>query len=154
MGETGYMFSRLSFCKDMLEGIEELLRTGRWADALLVAEGVANQQPLNAKAHGYIGLCHFRLGQFEQAVEPLRKALTLDEHYWEAGTKLAQALDRLQRYEEALEVVEKCLKDRPSDPTLVHLQSGLKRNVPERITDSWQKSVVLDWHRVELTHRD
>lgn len=138
----------------MLEAIEDLLKCGRWADALLIAEGAVEQQPLNARAHAYVGLCHFRMGHFDQAVTPFRRAFTLDDNYWEAGTKLAQALDRLQRYEEALEVVDRCLEVRPSDPTLLHLQSGLKRSVPEKITDSWQKSVVLDHYHVELTHRD
>jgi len=138
----------------MISPVEDLLKCGRWADALLIAEGVVEQQPLNAKAHAYVGLCHYRMGNFEKAVSPLQRAITLDENYWEAGTKLAQALDRLQRYEEALDVVNRCLEVRPSDPTLIHLQSGLQRSVPEKITDSWQKTVVLDHYHVELTHRD
>jgi len=138
----------------MISAVEDLLKSGRWADALAMAEKLVEQQPLNARAHAYAGLCHFRMGNYEQAIAPLQRAITLDENHWEAGIKLAQALDRLQRYEEALDIVNRCLVIRPSDPTLIHLQSGLQRSVPEKITDSWQKSVVLDHYQVELTHRD
>ena len=138
----------------MIGEVEELIQLGKWAEAQTKTEQFLAMQPCNAKANAYLGLCYFRVGKFEEAIPPLKRAIALDEHYWEAGTKLAQSLDRLQRYEEALEIVNQFLHDRPSDPTLLHLQAGLSRNVSEKITDSWQKSTQLDWHRVELTHRD
>lgn len=90
----------------------------------------------------------------EAAVDELRRAVALNDQDWEAGTALAQALDRLLRFEEALEVTEHFLRVRPSDPTLNHLHNGLKRNVPYRITDAWEKSVQLDHYEVELTNPD
>lgn len=134
--------------------IEVHLFRGEWKEALAKSEQEAFEQPSNAAIHAYVGLCHYRMGNFALAVEPLRKAVALDSQHWEAGTKLAQSLDRLQRYEEALEVANAFLVVRPSDPTLVHLKAGLERQVPEKITDSWQKSIHLDWHHVELTHQD
>lgn len=138
----------------MIQEIEEHMRMGRWPDALHLTEQFLQVQPCNARMHGYVGLCHVRCGDLESAIAPLQKAIVLDEKFWEAGTLLAQTLDRLLRYEEALQVTEQFLTVRPSDPTLIHLREGLMRNVPDRITDSWQKSTKLDWHQVELTHRD
>jgi len=138
----------------MIGDIEEYIRKGQWLDALHLAEQFLQIQPTNAHVQGYVGLCHFRSCQFEKAIEPLKKAIVLDDQFWEAGTLLAQAYDRLLRYEEALQVVEQFLAVRPSDPTLTHLKEGLMRNVPQKITDSWQLTTQLDWHHVELTHRD
>lgn len=143
-----------NFFVKQLREVEELLQAGRWADARHLIERCLQIQPINAKLHGYLGLCYFRVGEFENSLVPLKRAISLDEGFWEAGTLLAQALDRLLQYEEALEITEQFLVVRPSDPTLIHLREGLLRNVPEKITDSWQKSTQLDWHHVELTHRD
>lgn len=138
----------------MIGDIEECMRKGQWLDALHLTEQLLQVQPTNARAYGYAGLCHYRCGEFEKALVPLNRAIVLDDQFWEAGTLLAQIYDRLLRFEEALQIVEQFLIVRPSDPTLVRLREGLLRNVPERITDSWQKSTQLDWHKVELTHRD
>ena len=138
----------------MIEEIEYHLSRGQWKMALDKSNELVFDQPSNATAHALVGLSHYRMGDFAEAIEPLKRAVALDDQYWEAGTKLAQALDRLQHYEEALEIVSTFLKVRPSDPTLIHLKNGLERQVPTRITDSWQKSIHLDWHHVELTHQD
>lgn len=138
----------------MLESIEQAMKQGDWENARHLAEQFIQIQPINARAQAYLGLCHYRCGDFERAIGPLQRAIVLDENFWEAGTLLAQTYDRLLRFEEALEVTERFLAVRPSDQTLIHLKEGLLRNVPEKITDSWQKSTQLDWHRVELTNRD
>jgi len=138
----------------MMSRVVELMRVGRWDEAHQELQRELLKQPSCAQAHAYQGLCYYRQGRFEEAIAPLRRAIALDEGYWEAGTKLAQALDRLLRFEEALEVAENFLLQRPSDPTLVHLRAGLQRSVPEKLTDSWQKSKQLDWYQVELTHSD
>lgn len=138
----------------MLESIEQAMKQGNWEDAKHLAEQFIQIQPVNARAQAYLGLCHYRCNDFEKAIAPLQRAIVLDERFWEAGTLLAQTYDRLLRFEEALQVAERFLVVKPSDPTLTHLRDGLLRNVPEKITDSWQKSTQLDWHHVELTHRD
>jgi len=134
--------------------IEAAVRHSDWRRAKHLADVKIDRHPNQSRLHYFSGLASFKLGEFEEAVVELRKAIALNDHDWQAGTVLAQALDRLLRFEEALEVVEHFLTVRPSDPTLVHLHSGLKRNVPERITDAWEKSVQLDWPDVELTNRD
>lgn len=138
----------------MIREIESSLQGGQWLDARHLAEQFLQFNPTNARVYGYLGITYYRTGEYEKALEPLRKAITLDENFWEAGTLLAQTLDRLLKYEAALEVAEQFLALRPSDQTLLHLREGLLRNVPKKITDSWEKSVQLDWHHVELTHRD
>jgi tetratricopeptide (TPR) repeat protein len=138
----------------MIGEIEAHIRTGKWLDARHLAEQFLQVHATHARAYGYLGLTYFRTGEFEKALEPLRKAIVLDDQFWEAGTLLAQSLDRLLRFEEALAIAEQFLAVRPSDQTLLLLREGLKRNVPEKVTDSWQKSTQLDWHHVELTHRD
>ena len=92
---------------------------------------------------------HVRL-EFEAAVQPLKQATILDEDFVDAGVKLVQSLDRLQRYEEALEYAQQFLKVDPNCEPLKRLVNGLQRQVPEKITDNWQLSVHLDRYEVRL----
>lgn len=134
--------------------IESAIRHADWRKAKHLADAKLERHPNQSRLHYYSGLASYRLGDMESAVVELQKAVALNEQDWQAGTVLAQALDRLLRFEEALEVTAHFLKVRPSDPTLVHLHAGLKRNVPEKITDAWELSTQLDWPDVELTNQD
>jgi tetratricopeptide (TPR) repeat protein len=134
----------------MTEAIEALMRQGQWERARQEAEVLAREHPTSAKLHAYVGLCHFRLGRFAQAVPHLTQATCLDERYVDAGLKLAQALDRLQRYEEALDVAEQFYRVDPNNEALARLISGLRRQVPPKITDSWELTTVLDRYEIRL----
>jgi len=138
----------------MFREIERLVRRSDWEGTLRKALQLLDEHPNQAKLHGYAGLSHFQLGRFEQAVPPLRRAIVLDEQFWEAGMLLAQALDRLLQFEEALEIAEQFIKVRPSDQRLILLRDSLRRRVPEKITDSWELSRHLDHYEVELTQSD
>ncbi len=138
----------------MTTDIQRHIADGNWEAAKRHAESVVDTQPANPLGHAYLGYVLAHFGNYERAAECLRVATTLDNQLWQAGILLAQVLDRLLRFQEALEVTEAFLKVKPSHPTLVHLREGLKRNVPEKITDSWQKSVFLDWHSVELPQHE
>jgi uncharacterized protein HemY len=134
--------------------IEAAVGRSDWRKAKQLADVKIARHPNQSRLHFYSGLSSLKMGHLEAAVEELRCAVALNEQDWEAGTALAQALDRLLRFEEALEVTEQFLRVRPSDPTLNHLRRGLKRQVPDKITDAWEKSVQLDHYEVELTTRD
>jgi tetratricopeptide (TPR) repeat protein len=134
----------------MTDGIEALMRMGQWEAARVETEKLLLDHPASAKLRGYVGLCYYRLGNFEAAAAQLRQATCLDERFVDAGVKLVQALDRLQRYDEALEAAEQFAKVDPNNDTLIHLINGLQRQVPKRVTDSWELSIMLDRHEVKL----
>ncbi len=132
------------------EEIERHLDEGRWKEAFQAAKELVARQPALPKAHAYLGLCYARFGELAKAAESLRTAFELQPHFWEAGIKLAECLDQLGRYEEALEVAQRTLKDRPSDEAVIGLVRGLQRQLPERITDGWQKSLTQSWWMIDL----
>jgi len=134
----------------MTEQIEALLRQGKWTEARCQCDALLEEHPTNARLHGYLGLCFYRQGQFEEAIVPLRQATILDESFVDAGVKLVQSLDRLQRYEEALELAEGFLVVDPNEEQLKVLIKGLRRQIPDRITEGWQRSVHLDRYEVKL----
>lgn len=126
------------------------MRTGAWDQALEMCDRMVVEFAGHAKTHAYQGLCLFRLGRFEEAAVPLKRAYELDPDAVDVGTKYAQCLDRLGRYEDAYDVVEALLPKRPSDPFLTAMQIGLREFIPQRVTDGWQKSVRLDHIQVEF----
>ncbi|HRK20630.1 MAG TPA: tetratricopeptide repeat protein [Fimbriimonadaceae bacterium] len=135
----------------MFEPIERDMAAGNWKSALELSEAAVAEHPTSPKAQAYLAWCLVQLDRGSEAVEPLRKAVTLDPHFWQANHQLAQLLDRLGRYAEALEHAKEALKERPGDPKILGLIRGLERQVPEEITDSWQLSTKPMFYTVEFT---
>lgn len=135
----------------MLEAIEREMAAGRWQDAAELSQAIIADHPTCAKAHAYHAWCLVQLNRLAEAVDPLKKAVLLDPHFWQANQQLAQLLDRLGRYAEALEHAREALKERPGDSRLMGLVRGLERQVPEAITDAWQISAKPMFYTVEFT---
>lgn len=133
----------------MTEEVEQMMARGAWAEAQARSAELVQAHPANAKLHGYLGLCLFRQQNFSAAADCFRKALLLDDKFWEAALKLAQCHDRLLQYDEALSAAKIAHKLRPSDPTINVLINGLERQVTESLTDGWQKTTVR--HNVSLS---
>jgi tetratricopeptide (TPR) repeat protein len=120
--------------------IESLMAQGRWEEAEYACKAALQIQPVSAKLHAYLGLCKFRQNLFEAAAESFKRATCLDPNFVDAGAKHAQALDRLQRYEEAYVVATEWLRVRPSDRTLQGLVHGLQNHVKGNRTDGWERT--------------
>lgn len=135
----------------MTEQIDQLMAKGDWPAALKVAQEKVAEIPTSAKLHGYVGLCQFRLRLFEDAVKSFRTALTLDDKFFDVALKLAQSLDRLMRYDEALEAASHAYKLRPSDTTVNVLLHGLQRQVQDHSGDGWMKNIIHARHNVTIS---
>lgn len=135
----------------MFEPIEREMAAGNWIAAAELSEAMVTDHPTSAKAQAYFAWCLVQLDRGSEAVAPLKKAVTLDPHFWQANHQLAQLLDRLGRYAEALDHAKEALKERPGDPKILGLIRGLERQVPEAITDSWQISTKPMFYTVEFT---
>lgn len=133
----------------MTQEIEQMMGRGEWETAQTRCSELIASHPTNARLHGYLGLCLFRLQQYEEATRSFRLALTLDEKFWEAALKLAQCFDRMMKYPEALEAARVAHRLRPSDPTINVLINGLERQASDPITGGgWEKNAVR--HNVSL----
>ena len=134
----------------MTQEIENLLKQGKVDEALAQCQVFIQQQPINPKLHGYLGMIYARKNDFQMAEASLRKAITLDPNFVEAGVMLARVLDRMMKYKEGLQIAEHYLRMRPNDPALVALVNGLRRQAGAVEEESWQKSVKGGWHNITL----
>jgi tetratricopeptide (TPR) repeat protein len=136
----------------MTREVEILMQQGKWAEAVTACQALIQQQPVVPKLHGLLGFCYMKLNNFIAAEAAFRKAVTLEPNYWEAGIKLAQCLDRMLKYKEALQVAEFYLPMRPNDPALLALVNGLRRQAGAVEEESWQKNVKKGtFHNVTLS---
>jgi len=126
------------------------MSAGNWTQAADEARAVIAEHPTSAKAWAYLGWALENLGRSVEAVEPLRKAIILEPHFWQASFQVAQILDRLGRYPEALQHAREALRDKPGHDPIEGLIRGLERQVPEEITDAWQLSVKPVFHTVVM----
>lgn len=134
----------------MLADIEKFMQQGNWEGAMAASQEAIVAQPVNPRAHAYLGMCHYRKNDFVSASQCFQRAVTLDPNFWEAGVKLAQSLDRQLKYKEALQVAEHYLHMRPNDATLKTLVNGLRRQSGAVEEESWQKSVKGGWKNITL----
>jgi len=130
-------------------GIETHMQNGRWAEAEHACHAALQVQPTSAKLHGYLGICHYRQGAYDKAIESLKRATNLDPQFVDAGIKLAQSYDRLQRYEEAYATAVEWLRVRPSDRCLQGLIHGLQHHVKGNRTDGWERT-MKHAHRIVM----
>lgn len=72
----------------------------------------------SAEVLNYRGLCHLHLGQPERALAPLRSSLACDPLQLNAPVNLGVALTMLGREEEALQVWEEALRQRPDNQSV------------------------------------
>lgn len=95
-------------------------------------------RPTDAKIHAYEGICFFRMGDFASAEPCFMRASTLDERFVDAGVKRAQCLDRMHRYDEALEVAREWHRQRPNDPALNAIIEAHQYRAHPRRVEGWE----------------
>ncbi len=94
----------------------EYWREGRYETAVALA-GYANQiYPDYARAWSYKGMAYKELGQMEEALESLQKAVAIDrlDYPW-SHINIAMLLVDLERYDEALNAALRALEVLPED---------------------------------------
>ena len=123
---------------------EGYMKTGNFAEAQKEFRRLVFQLPTNPRLHAYEGICFFRMENYEAAVPCLKRAFDLDPKFIEAGTKLAQAYDKLHKYDEAYSVVQECLAVKPGDATLQGLSFFLKDRIKGNRKDGWERSIALE----------
>lgn len=124
---------------------------GQWDDGIEACRQALQVTPVNAKIHAYLGMCHFRKGDFAGAIDPLKRATLLAPKFWQAGAKLAQCYDRLRRYEEAYATAKEWLKVQPNDTTLQGLVHSLEYQVRGNRVDGWERTQGLA-HKIQFSN--
>jgi tetratricopeptide (TPR) repeat protein len=124
--------------------IEGHMRAGHWDAALAEAQAGILELPTHAGYHAFVGLCHFRKGDYHKAVDPFKRATILDPGMWQAGFKLAQCYDKMRLYEEAHATAKEFLRVAPNDHGLQGLVLALQPMVTEGRIESWEQTRRLD----------
>lgn len=104
--------------------------------ALAYFEGAAAAGPREAVNHYNYGSCLLRLGRFQEALDPLQRAISLDPQMFEAYHERGMALDELHRYQEAIEHYDRSLE---IEPTTV--DSWMNRGNSYRSLGQYDKSL-------------
>ena len=87
-----------------------------YRDAIRVCHDMLRSQPHSVPAHLFLGASHFQLGEFEDAVEPLGRVITLAPDERNARLMLAEALLLSDRHAEALPHFQVASDLLPNDP--------------------------------------
>jgi tetratricopeptide (TPR) repeat protein len=93
-------------------------RTERYEEALSLIERALEVEPRDAAIIDSLGWVQYRLGNFEKAVEHLRRALELINDP-EIAAHLGEVLWEMGNKKDALEVVEESLKQHPNHKALL-----------------------------------
>ncbi len=121
-----------------MQSIEAHMRHARWMDAQRLCREALFSQPTNAKLHAFEGICFFRLGDFAAAESCFMRATALEPSFVDAGVKRCQCLERLRKFDEALELAHEWRAKRPHDPVLNTLIRTHGHRPNPRRTEGWE----------------
>ncbi len=89
------------------------LKLNRHDDALISTQNILEFDNENVYAYHTLGVCFYRLGRYEEAVEAFLQAIGLLYYLPTAHFHLGESLMALERYEDAAEAFETCSKLAP-----------------------------------------
>jgi Flp pilus assembly protein TadD len=122
-----------------MELLKQLVLENRWDEAAQEVALELCKRPSDPKLHGLQGWCLYQQGRYEEAARAFERATLIDIHYWEAGRMHAECLDRLRRYDEAIQVAERWLRVQPNDRRLRMLAESLGRHHEDKL-GGWTKT--------------
>src|SRR5207244_2527678 len=88
--------------------------------------------------HALEGICLFRLGDFAAAEPCFMRATALDPTFVDAGVKRCQCLERLRKFDDAVELAREWRAKRPHDPTLNAMIHAHGNRPDPRRTEGWE----------------
>jgi tetratricopeptide (TPR) repeat protein len=98
--------------------IQALISRRDFAKADAVARSMLKREPDSSDAHYFIGVIHYLQGQIGQAVENLKRALSLEPHHTDAAVCLSVLFNDIGKYDEARRVFEQ------ANQSVAHRQLG------------------------------
>lgn len=92
----------------------QCLQAGRLGDAQAIFRQILTDDPRNYQCLHQLGMIEYRIGNFERALECLRRSLLINPDYADGLSDLAQVLSAMGREEDALKVCERAVAANPS----------------------------------------
>lgn len=110
--------------KEDFQLARQYYQEGKYAEALVLFQKVANKRKKNAEVRYYIALCHLKQENWDAALQKADEALSLNPNFIKAYVAKADALIGKGEYDAALEVLNGALEKAPENPD-VHFSRGL-----------------------------
>lgn len=113
--ETGIKVMTYPINADPLDMIMPMLQDGRLAEALPYLEALNKQAPDQAQVLYNLGICYSELGQFDEAIIRLKRAVQLEPQHAHAWVGIGTAYYRLRKVAPAMEAFSKAVEINPGD---------------------------------------
>ena len=98
-----------------LDFVMTMLQSGRIKDSVPYLEAMDKSDPNNVQVLYNLGIAYSELGQFDEAIIRLKRAVQLDPQHSHAWTGIGVAYQRMGKRELALEPMQKAVKADPTD---------------------------------------
>ena len=95
-----------------LDFVMPMLRSGRIAEAVPYLETLTKSAPADAAVLYNLGIAYSELGQYDEAIIRLKRAVQLDPGHAHAWVGIGNAYHRMRKPEQALEAFEKAVHRR------------------------------------------
>lgn len=108
-----------------LDMVMPMLQSGRLREAVPYLEALNKQLPEDAQILYNLGICYSELGQFDEAIIRLMRAVNLSPKHVHAWVGIGTAYYRLRKPESAMEAFGKALELEPGDPYVRRNMGGM-----------------------------
>lgn len=98
-----------------LDYVLPMLKAGKISESVPYLESLTKSAPLNSAVLYNLGICYNELGQYDEAVIRLKRAVQLDPGHAHAWVGIGNAYYRMRKPEQALEAFEKAVELDPND---------------------------------------
>lgn len=98
-----------------LDFVMTMLQSGRIKDAVPYLESMGKSDPNNVQVLYNLGIAYSELGQFDEAIIRLKRAVLLNPQHAHAWTGIGVAYQRMGKRELALEPMQKAVEADPTD---------------------------------------
>jgi tetratricopeptide (TPR) repeat protein len=98
-----------------LDFVMTMLQSGRIKDAVPYLESMGKSDPNNVQVLYNLGIAYSELGQFDEAIIRLKRAVLLDPQHAHAWTGIGVAYQRMGKRELALEPMQRAVEADPTD---------------------------------------
>lgn len=105
---------------DAVDEASELIREGKYQDALYLLRDVIKADPDNAYAFYFMGTALYEAGQLEASRDAYKAAIRVAPGYVGARGSLAQVLRMLGQHAASVREAEEALRLSPDDPDALH----------------------------------
>ena len=90
-----------------------MIRNEDWKDTIAISSSIIKVDPMNTWGYSSLGTAYIGKGRYEEAINPLKKAIALCGGYAPPVNALGFCYLEMNRYKEAIEFLEEALRLKP-----------------------------------------